>query len=271
MSLPSTVPRLRFDPEAVVTTAFAQKGMQSLLAELRCASDAYLVGGAVRDVIRGLVPQDLDLLICNNDERTHQVLAKFGVAKRNRHLNWRYYIGSRDHVDVIEPQFFYRRFNHACEVLRYFDASVNAIGINLRTSEVLDPLDGLHHLHDGHVWLPPARWQCMNDFESVHLTLRLTRLLERTELRVLNPQAALMHLAKYDTVPWDDLARLNGVTRAAGRQRFLTSMCNRRTVPTPHVDDAAHRARGGTWECLDWLSTGLITESAHAEIHRFLH
>jgi len=53
----------------------------------------------------------------------------------------------------------------------------------------------------------------MSDFESVHLTLRLIRLLDRLLLRVINPELALAHLPKFESVDWLELGRLNGVTR----------------------------------------------------------
>lgn len=202
-------------PRELVDMAFKTSTATWLLEELReTPTDCYLVGGAVRDMFLGAAcPADLDLMVPNRDTFVHGVLARHGRARRNRHGNWRYIFPSGSHVDVIEPRFFYRQFHAPAEALAYFDTSVNAIGLRLHDGDLLDPLGGLQDLFEGQLRLGHDRWTTMNDFESVHLTLRLLRLLRKHPLRVVNPSMALAHAEKFDSVDWNELERLNGMSR----------------------------------------------------------
>ncbi len=213
----------------VVHEAFAGMVAVEILRRLENRSEYYLVGGAVRDLVtRAAPPSDLDIIAPNGDRYIHAVLSEVGRARRNRHGNLRYSLPSGRHIDVIEPRFFYGSFQNAAEALAYFDASVNAIGLRLGDGRLLDPIDGLADLLKGRVALPVARWTQMSDFESVHLAIRLTRLLERVQLEVVNPDIALAHLGKFDKVAWGDLARLDGVTRSEAKARFLTVLADAR-------------------------------------------
>jgi hypothetical protein len=209
--------------DSLLYSAFADSRSSALLEELRSKeAEYYLVGGAVRDLIQGAVmPRDIDLIVPNGDEFAHRTLRGFGPSRRNRHGNWRYQLSEDLHVDVIEPRFFYRSFENASDTLSFFDASVNAIGVRLFDGHLLNPINGLGDLLSGEVTLPTERWQSMDDFESVHLTVRLTRLLKRLRLRVVNPELALAHLPKYKSVDWDEVERLNGVSRWDAEEQLL--------------------------------------------------
>lgn len=198
----------------LVDQAFGAVGGARLLQELRARpSDCFLVGGAVRDALLGVAcPADLDLIVPNGDSFVHSVLGRRGVPRRNRHGNWRYTFASGQHVDVIEPRYFYCQFESPVEALRFFDTSVNSVGVRLHDGHVLNPRDGLQDLLAGQVTLFEERWTTMNDFESVHLTLRLLRLIEKHPLDITNPSLAAAHIEKFDAVDWDELSRLNGVS-----------------------------------------------------------
>ncbi|WP_315094717.1 hypothetical protein [uncultured Cellulomonas sp.] len=201
--------------KSVVDNAFSRLGGDSLLSALRSIEDEiYLVGGAVRDALAGTdAPRDLDLMIPNFSTEPHRILRGLADGRQNRHGNWRYVLCDGLQIDVIEPRFFYRNFTSAAGALAYFDASVNAIGFRIGDGCVLDPLGGARDLAKRRVTLPVARWSSMNDFESVHVTLRVARLLSRLALKVVNPSLALDQYSKFDLVDWTELERLNGVSR----------------------------------------------------------
>jgi hypothetical protein len=200
----------------LIDQAFRTAGLAWLLHELRATrADRYLVGGAVRDMILGVdTPADLDLMVPNHDTAIHEMLGRHGAGRRNRHGNWRYTFPSGFHVDVIEPRFFYRHFASPQAALAFFDTSVNSLGLRLHDGHLLNPRRGLQDLLARQVHLSVDRWTTMNDFESVHLTLRLFRLIKKHPLRIVNPSVALAHVEKFETVEWDELSRLNGVNRA---------------------------------------------------------
>ncbi len=216
-----------WDPVQLVERAFESKGLLNVLHKLRQGDEYLLVGGAVRDLIMGYpAPKDLDLMVPNGNVHAHRVLGALGPSRRNRHGNWRYFVGSSVHVDVIEPRFFYQPFATSISAVGFFDSSVNAIGIGLHGDRVLDPQQGLRDLDAGQTRLPPERWSAMSDFEGVHLSLRLMRLLRRTGLRVTNPEVAMDQLAKYENVDWTDLRRLNGVDCVTARRELVAVLAS---------------------------------------------
>jgi tRNA nucleotidyltransferase/poly(A) polymerase len=208
----------RHDAVSLVESAFAALSAGSVLDALRSVpGDRYfLVGGSVRDLLLDEVPRDLDLVIPNADEEIHRCMRKTGhlvhSVRRNRHGNWRY-VFQNFHVDLIEPRYFYRPFTHPAEVLSFFDASINAVGISLGDGVVLDPIAGVVGIQDRTITLPEERWNGVSDFESVHLVLRILRLLDRFPFLVTNAATLAQHVAKFETVDWRELARLNGLGR----------------------------------------------------------
>jgi Poly A polymerase head domain len=242
MSNQSIRPLSRAFPNGLVDSAFRASEATWLLEELRATpTDCYLVGGAVRDMILGAnCPADLDLIVPNHETFVHGVLDRFGEGRRNRHGNWRYSFANGRHVDVIEPRNFYRQFRSPVEALAFFDTSVNSLGLRLRDGHLLDPRGGLQDLLAGQVSLDADRWTTMDEFESVHLTLRLLRLINKHPLRIVNPSLALAHIEKFRTVEWDQLHRLNGVTRVeacAAARSVLGSQIS------PSADPNARRSR----------------------------
>ena len=176
--------------------------------------ERYVVGGAVRDILLGRgSARDIDLIIENNDFEAHKILGEFSTPRRNRHGNCRYVFSDGTHIDAIEPRFFYGPHVNAREVLEIFDASVNAVGIRLHDSVVLDPLDGARDIFLGRVHLPSARWARVEGLERAHLTVRLARLLEHHTFTVVNLELAQRMSGSFRLEYWSDLERLNRMSR----------------------------------------------------------
>lgn len=225
--------QLRTNGKDVIERIFGSWGAGGILTELRGVTDGvYLVGGSVRDFILASPPSDLDLIVPNGQPLVDMILARYGVCKVNRHGNRHYRLGNGLKIDVIEPRNFYRPFQSANDVLSFFDTSVNAIGVNIATGHLLDPLDGSHDLASGVVRLPQARWTSMNAFESVHLLLRLCRLLERHDLHVIDTARAEAIVPLVWEVDWSDLARLHGLSRSAAARRIDQTILQRSAVPS---------------------------------------
>jgi hypothetical protein len=214
--------------DQLVTNAFHLHGLSDTLKTLSKEPGRYfLVGGAVRDGLLGDFANDLDIAVPNNDSAAYLHFSKFSEGTQNRHGNWRFDLPSGQHVDLIQPQNFYKSFRRVTPMLKFFDTSANAVGIDLGDpNNVLDPLNGIDGLRRRRLTLPRARWTTLNDFESVHLALRTLRLLRRHPLTVVNPDLLKAQLPKLDRVEWSDLHRLNGVTRAEARDQLL-SVCSR--------------------------------------------
>ena len=119
---------------------------------------SYLVGGAVRDLILGLPVKDLDIEIHKLSlDALETILQKYGYVNKvgkvfgvmrleNLDIDWSIprsdASGRKPHV-VIDPwmdikQAFERR-----------DLTMNAMGINLITGELVDPFNGLEDIQHG--------------------------------------------------------------------------------------------------------------------------
>ncbi|WP_032389286.1 hypothetical protein [Rhodococcoides fascians] len=214
-------------PLEAVQRTFGLFQAQDLLRKLQDQKiDFWMVGGAVRDLaIGGTKPLDIDLVVPNQSAALHHVLKGYGTQSRNRHGNYRYELVCGTHVDVIEPRFFYGNFTTISETVEFFDASVNAIAISCTTGDLVDPLGGLEDIRKRRIQLPVGRWSSMSDFESVHLALRLSRLVKRFDLTVINPKMLAEQVSKFETVDWVDLKRLHGFGLGEGlnRVRYVLS------------------------------------------------
>ncbi|WP_345522711.1 hypothetical protein [Nocardioides conyzicola] len=211
-----------------MTNAFRQHELSDVLKALSHHRGRYfLVGGAVRDGLLGEPANDLDIAVPNDDEFAHLLFSTISSGAQNRHGNWRFELPSGQHVDLIQPQNFYKPFRTVLSMLAFFDTSVNAIGIDLGDPDhILDPIDGIDGLRRGQLTLPHERWTTLNDFESVHLALRTLRLLGRHPLTLSNPSLLRAQIPKFDLVEWSDLYRLNRISRGQARDQLL-SICDR--------------------------------------------
>jgi tRNA nucleotidyltransferase (CCA-adding enzyme) len=140
-SLWSNQPRLK----AIITKIQQEKGVP------------FLVGGVVRDLVLSIPVKDIDIEVHNLSlQHLEKILAQFGpvslVGKafgvfRVHGLDIDWSIPRRDsagrHPEVVfDPSMTLE------EAFRRRDLTMNAMGINLITSELVDPFHGLKDLHD---------------------------------------------------------------------------------------------------------------------------
>ncbi len=117
---------------------------------------AYLVGGAVRDLVLGLHTKDLDIEVhgLNLDELS-QILStvgtvlyvgkSFGVLKlEGVPIDWSL---PRTDTSGRKPQVFIDPKMSIVEALRRRDLTMNAMAIELSTHEFIDPFHGLNDIH----------------------------------------------------------------------------------------------------------------------------
>jgi tRNA nucleotidyltransferase/poly(A) polymerase len=185
-------------------------------------SDAYLVGGAVRDYFFGVCPRDIDLMAPNDDQHLHAVLLDHASGMRtNRHGNVRFQIDGRS-VDVMRPRNFYRQFATVESAIAYFDISINALGVRLSTGEFFDAWRGVEDIRTRRVHTVAQRWDEASDFECVHLMLRLLRYASRYQLRLADPQALARNLHKIETVDWQWILQYHPWSRSEARSRLIS-------------------------------------------------
>lgn len=118
---------------------------------------AYLVGGAVRDILMGLEINDLDIEVHNiNPETLFDLLKKitevnyvgksFGVIKMaHTPVDWslpRSDSSGRKPLVTINPNMPIE------EALKRRDLTMNAMAINLKTYELIDPFNGYKHMQE---------------------------------------------------------------------------------------------------------------------------
>ncbi|CDK00259.1 hypothetical protein MIC448_230002 [Microbacterium sp. C448] len=210
--------------DQIVDRTFARFSLGAVLHELRVLdANVFLVGGAVRDALRNpdLAPVDIDLMTTEDFNTLQSAFRSLGTPRVNRHGNQRYLLKDGRHLDLIHTRRFYGRAATVEEALRHFDASVNALGVSVNGRDsILDPLNGVRDLRDGRLTLPSARWVPSDPFEDVHVLLRTIRLVERTELRVANPDLASSHRRRFGEVDWVDLQRLNGFGRDVAERKY---------------------------------------------------
>jgi hypothetical protein len=182
---------------------------------------ATVVGGAVRDSLINSeeYPADVDMVVL--DGQYNQLIAELlkdpqADYGENRHGNARFYlegVGYNDdpfHVDIWTPMRFYEGYANIDAMLSHFDLSINAVGVELVTGTVYDPVDGVDDLLQGRVRLLPTQWEPSEDVDYArHLITRLNSILDRyPQLRVTNPERALAlieHIAKAEKAEWEAL------------------------------------------------------------------
>jgi hypothetical protein len=110
--------------------------------------EVFLAGGAVRDVILGRQPKDLDFFIDGLDlARVLRVLQQRGNVTYGPFGSPRWFPrGQNTYVDVIHIKSFYNGLSDChsmLDALLQFDFTANAVATNLRTGALLDPLQGI--------------------------------------------------------------------------------------------------------------------------------
>ena len=127
----------------------------------------YLVGGAVRDLLLGVLATDIDLEVHNITlEQLEQVLREFGPVSyqgksfgilqiHNTHLEWalpRTDSPGRKPQVTLDPQLSLQ------EALRRRDLTINALALNLITHELHDPFGGYQDLCTKTLRTPDAQF-----------------------------------------------------------------------------------------------------------------
>jgi tRNA nucleotidyltransferase (CCA-adding enzyme) len=125
---------------------------------IACNGQVLLVGGAVRDLLLGLPLKDLDCQIHKlSMEQVEKILQKFGTVSyvgksfgvlrlHGLEVDWslpRADSIGRKPVVAIDP------FMDIQESFRRRDVTINAIGIDLHTGQLIDPFEGVRDLQAG--------------------------------------------------------------------------------------------------------------------------
>jgi tRNA nucleotidyltransferase/poly(A) polymerase len=142
----------------------AMMRVQELSGE--AAANVYLTGGAVRDLISGMVIRDLDFTVEGNPARLASELEKGGakILQENEKLRQVELIFSGDvdgSISAARDEVYARpgtrpeiRWSNITEDLRRRDFSINAIAISLNAASrglLLDPTNGLADLENREV------------------------------------------------------------------------------------------------------------------------
>jgi tRNA nucleotidyltransferase (CCA-adding enzyme) len=151
-----------------------KKSVQSIIASIKpvdaiiaaigqAGGIAYLVGGSVRDAFLNLPIKDLDIEIHNlSMQQLEDLLSQFGyvnvvgksfgVLKLERlPVDWSL---PRTDTKGRKPQVTIDPWLDSKHAFERRDLTMNAMGLNLHTYELIDPFDGLHDLQMGYLRTP---------------------------------------------------------------------------------------------------------------------
>jgi len=141
--------------KAVRTEDFLDKLPCGFLGNLPESAGAYAVGGSVRDAfVPDVIPRELDLLISHIPPRELlKILSKFGkarlVGKSFSVIKWN--PTGLEGIDVTIPAIRDLALDNGCQIdpefpieedLSQRDFTVDAMAVDLRTGEFIDPFDG---------------------------------------------------------------------------------------------------------------------------------
>lgn len=149
----------RLSQEQRAALTLAQQAAQ--VAEV----NIYLAGGAVRDLISGMIIRDLDFVVEGNPSRVARELEKHGVTvlsedEKLRHVELLFPGAVDGSVAATRAEVYEKpggkpdmHWSTAMEDLRRRDFSINAIAISLNPGSrglLLDPTNGLSDLEQNH-------------------------------------------------------------------------------------------------------------------------
>lgn len=144
------------DIKAIRPEDFLAKLPDGFLESLPESAGAYAVGGSVRDAfLPGVLPRELDLLITHVPPRELlRILSKFGkarlVGKSFSVIKWS--PPELEGIDVTIPAIRDLTLENGCQIDPEFpieedlgqrDFTVDAMAVDLRTGEFIDPFDGI--------------------------------------------------------------------------------------------------------------------------------
>lgn len=114
-----------------------------------CSENTYLVGGCIRDMLLGRNPSDFDIVtFCDVWPMARQIAGRFASTAfwmdRERGVARIALGGSGDTIDVSAPKGV-----DICSDLKQRDITINAIGFDVSTGDIIDPTGGINDLHHG--------------------------------------------------------------------------------------------------------------------------
>lgn len=191
-------------------------GILDLIAST--GTSAFLVGGAVRtrllhDRPR---PRDVDVVVEERAADVLQHLATFMPVILRQQDAGTVLLPDGSTADIFSPQSFREGCESAEEMLRWFDLSVNAIGIPLDPSRTrLDPVGGAADARARCVTLTERRWAASSDRDTVHLTMRLVELANRVPDLMVRSIAPLERCGSLlEHLPdWEPVQECHGLSR----------------------------------------------------------
>jgi tRNA nucleotidyltransferase (CCA-adding enzyme) len=145
---------------------------------------ALLVGGAVRDMLRGQTPKDLDIEVFGLSEDALVValgaLGDVGVMGRAFRV-WQ--------VRGMAADFALPRAPHFEQAVRHRDLTINSMGLDLKDGHLVDPLNGQHDLQHGILRACDARYFGDDALRG----LRVAQMMARFDMQ---PDAELLELCR---------------------------------------------------------------------------
>lgn len=128
-----------------------------ILLRYKEIEEFYVCGGYIRDyIINGSVGKDMDIFINCSKEKLNMLimhLKKFGYVIRGQYGSPRFYLNSNDehYVDIVPFYNFVvspKPILTIYDLLKNFDFTANAIGINIKTGAIYDPVNGIRDINN---------------------------------------------------------------------------------------------------------------------------
>ena len=180
-----------------------------------CRPGAYLVGGSIRDLIRGITPLDYDIAVGTDPEgfarriaeRTHGRLVVLGKKRfsvyRVVSAHWVLDVTSYKGRDI-------------CQDLLSRDFTINTLACDLATGRIIDVTGGLEDLRNGVVRMAsPAifRKDPIRLIRAFRMAAMLGFRIDQETLNIIGDQADLIATAAAERI-WSELVRILACTDA---------------------------------------------------------
>lgn len=182
-----------------------------LLGDLR--QDYYLVGGVVRDFLRGAPVSacgDLDVLVPWESADVLPALKALPAHGETRFGNPRFRLPGGTQLDVFHPASARSRVDSAEEAVEYLDFTVNAVAFSPVRRRALVPEYAISDLRDRLLRPLEPAWALADPVEEAHLLARLVRLHRKLGFSLTGTARVAAALDRVRTGPEVDL-REHGV------------------------------------------------------------